>query len=120
MSWILELHRKATMSWETYISSQLLGTGNVSKAAIHGLDGNPWASSAGFTVRLRSWACTRVVPSCYTWIMSSLIVHWACTVLSICIILSPHPIRLLVCAARYFWDWLVYDFVTKLVVGHPS
>eukprot|EP01147_Barroeca_monosierra_P002083 gene2083-5142_t len=38
------------MSWQSYVDQQLLATGKVSKAAIHGLDGNPWATSAGFTV----------------------------------------------------------------------
>jgi len=33
------------MSWSSYISDQLVGSGNVTKAAIHGLDGNCWASS---------------------------------------------------------------------------
>ena len=39
------------MSWQAYIDSSLLGTKNVVKAAIHGIDGNPWATSAGFSVR---------------------------------------------------------------------
>eukprot|EP01134_Creolimax_fragrantissima_P007796 CFRG7796T1 len=38
------------MSWQAYVDTNLVGTGHVSKAAIHGLDGNPWASSPGFTV----------------------------------------------------------------------
>ncbi|EDQ91881.1 uncharacterized protein MONBRDRAFT_35996 [Monosiga brevicollis MX1] len=38
------------MSWQTYIDQSLLGSGHVSKAAIHGHDGNPWATSAGFNV----------------------------------------------------------------------
>ncbi|KJE90176.1 hypothetical protein CAOG_01521 [Capsaspora owczarzaki ATCC 30864] len=38
------------MSWQAYVDTNLLGTKLVSKAAIHGLDGNPWATSAGFKV----------------------------------------------------------------------
>ncbi|EGD79579.1 profilin [Salpingoeca rosetta] len=38
------------MSWQQYVDQHLIATGKVSKAAIHGLDGNPWATSAGFTV----------------------------------------------------------------------
>ena len=38
------------MSWQSYVDTQLLATKNVSKAAIHGNDGNPWATSAGFSV----------------------------------------------------------------------
>ncbi|RDD38467.1 Profilin-2 [Trichoplax sp. H2] len=36
------------MSWQTYIDSNLLGTGKVTQAAICGLDGNLWAYSKGF------------------------------------------------------------------------
>eukprot|EP00050_Salpingoeca_kvevrii_P013931 m.31757 g.31757 ORF g.31757 m.31757 type:complete len:129 (+) comp5398_c1_seq1:131-517(+) len=36
------------MSWQAYIDSSLLGTGQVSRAGIYGLDGSKWASSAGF------------------------------------------------------------------------
>jgi len=38
------------MSWQAYIDQSLLGTGAVKAAAIHGLDGNPWATSPGFAV----------------------------------------------------------------------
>ncbi|TPX54254.1 hypothetical protein PhCBS80983_g05986 [Powellomyces hirtus] len=38
------------MSWQQYVDSNLLGTGKVQKAAIHGLDGSLWATSAGFSV----------------------------------------------------------------------
>jgi len=38
------------MSWQAYVDEQLLATGKVSKAAIVGLRGGVWASSAGFTV----------------------------------------------------------------------
>ena len=44
------------MSWQSYVDTQLLATKNVSKAAIHGNDGNPWATSAGFSV---SVSCMR-------------------------------------------------------------
>lgn len=37
-------------SWQQYIDQSLLGTGTVAQAAIHGLDGNPWATSNGFSV----------------------------------------------------------------------
>lgn len=40
------------MSWQAYVDNSLLGSKKVSKAAIHGLDGNPWAMSAGFNVSL--------------------------------------------------------------------
>eukprot|EP00043_Microstomoeca_roanoka_P001408 m.32516 g.32516 ORF g.32516 m.32516 type:complete len:129 (-) comp10799_c0_seq1:787-1173(-) len=38
------------MSWQSYVDQNLIGTGKVSKAAIHGHDGNPWATSSGFNV----------------------------------------------------------------------
>jgi profilin len=38
------------MSWQSYIDSNLIATKKVCKAAIHGLDGNVWASSTGFSV----------------------------------------------------------------------
>ncbi|KAG0245832.1 profilin [Mortierella sp. GBAus27b] len=37
------------MSWQEYVDSRLLGTGKVAKAAIYGLNGGAWASSAGYT-----------------------------------------------------------------------
>eukprot|EP01097_Dermamoeba_algensis_P010892 TRINITY_DN825_c0_g1_i1.p1 TRINITY_DN825_c0_g1~~TRINITY_DN825_c0_g1_i1.p1 ORF type:complete len:128 (-),score=25.84 TRINITY_DN825_c0_g1_i1:53-436(-) len=37
-------------SWQTYVDSNLVGTGRVAKAAIVGLDGNTWATSPGFMV----------------------------------------------------------------------
>lgn len=40
------------MSWQDYIDRQLLASGCVTKAAIAGLDGNIWASSAGFEVSI--------------------------------------------------------------------
>ncbi|KAI8143647.1 profilin [Fennellomyces sp. T-0311] len=36
------------MSWQTYVDSNLVGTGQVSKAAIYGLNGSKWASSPAF------------------------------------------------------------------------
>ncbi|RIB28627.1 profilin [Gigaspora rosea] len=36
------------MSWQTYIDSNLVGTGKISQAAIYGHDGTLWASSANF------------------------------------------------------------------------
>lgn len=38
------------MSWQSYVDDHLIATGKVSRAAIHGLDGNPWATSSGFQV----------------------------------------------------------------------
>eukprot|EP00038_Savillea_parva_P005895 m.160554 g.160554 ORF g.160554 m.160554 type:complete len:129 (-) comp11959_c0_seq1:126-512(-) len=38
------------MSWQDYVDTSLIGTGTVTRAAIHGLDGNPWATSKGFSV----------------------------------------------------------------------
>jgi len=39
------------MSWQAYVDSSLVGTGNVDKAAIFNSEGTSvWASSAGFTV----------------------------------------------------------------------
>jgi hypothetical protein len=40
------------MSWQDYVDKSLLGTGLVSKAAIHGHNGGAWATSAGFAVRV--------------------------------------------------------------------
>ncbi|KAI3646735.1 hypothetical protein MP228_009663 [Amoeboaphelidium protococcarum] len=39
------------MSWQAYVDQNLVGTQKVTKAAIHGLDGTPWATSAGFSVK---------------------------------------------------------------------
>ncbi|WP_411025446.1 profilin [Salmonella sp. s55004] len=38
------------MSWDSYISVQLVGTGDVKQASILGLDGSVWATSDGFNV----------------------------------------------------------------------
>ncbi|KAF9960441.1 profilin, required for normal timing of actin polymerization in response to thermal stress [Mortierella alpina] len=38
------------MSWQAYVDSNLLGTSKVEKAAIFGLDGSLWATSADFNV----------------------------------------------------------------------
>lgn len=39
------------MSWQAYVDTTLLGSGNVDKAAIFGIEGpSAWATSAGFTV----------------------------------------------------------------------
>lgn len=38
------------MSWQAYVDTNLLGTKKITKAAIHGLDGNVWATSKGFSV----------------------------------------------------------------------
>lgn len=38
------------MSWQTFVDESLLGTSQVSKASIHGLDGTRYACSRGFVV----------------------------------------------------------------------
>lgn len=38
------------MSWQSYVDTNLLGTGKVSHAAILGLKGGVWAASAGFSL----------------------------------------------------------------------
>ncbi|KAJ3216729.1 profilin, required for normal timing of actin polymerization in response to thermal stress [Dinochytrium kinnereticum] len=38
------------MSWQAYVDSNLVGTGKITQAAIHGHDGSLWATSAGFTI----------------------------------------------------------------------
>ncbi|KAF8587609.1 profilin [Ramaria rubella] len=38
------------MSWQTYVDSNLLGSGKIAKAAILGQQGGVWASSAGYTL----------------------------------------------------------------------
>jgi len=38
------------MSWQAYVDQSLIGTGNIDKALIAGLDGTIWAASAGFTI----------------------------------------------------------------------
>ena len=38
------------MSWQAYVDDSLVGTGTVSKGALHGLDGNVWATTPGFSV----------------------------------------------------------------------
>ena len=39
------------MSWQEYVDSHLVGTGNVKKAIIIGHDGSTWAATAGFTIK---------------------------------------------------------------------
>lgn len=39
------------MSWQSYVDTNLVGTGYVSQAGIYGLNGGGvWAASSGFTV----------------------------------------------------------------------
>ena len=38
------------MSWQNFVEESLLGTSQVARAAIHGLDGKRYALSAGFVV----------------------------------------------------------------------
>ncbi|CAG0905837.1 unnamed protein product, partial [Cyprideis torosa] len=40
------------MSWQDYVDKQLLGSNNVTQAAIAGMDGNIWAKSPGFDVKV--------------------------------------------------------------------
>ena len=42
------------MSWQNFVDESLLGTSQVARASIHGLDGKRYASSAGFVVCLLS------------------------------------------------------------------
>lgn len=42
------------MSWQNFVDESLLGTSQVARASIHGLDGKRYASSAGFVVGLLS------------------------------------------------------------------
>ena len=38
------------MGWQNFVDESLLGTSQVARASIHGLDGKRYASSAGFVV----------------------------------------------------------------------
>ncbi|ETW75283.1 hypothetical protein HETIRDRAFT_412476 [Heterobasidion irregulare TC 32-1] len=38
------------MSWQAYVDSNLVGSGKIAKAAILGLQGGVWATSAGYTL----------------------------------------------------------------------
>lgn len=38
------------MSWQGYVDTNLVGTGKISQAAIIGLKGGVWATSADFNV----------------------------------------------------------------------
>lgn len=40
------------MSWQNFVDESLLGTSQVAKASIHGLDGTRYASSSGFVVSI--------------------------------------------------------------------
>uniref|UniRef100_A0A6B2LS63 Profilin n=1 Tax=Arcella intermedia TaxID=1963864 RepID=A0A6B2LS63_9EUKA len=40
------------MSWQTYVDSNLVGTGKLAKAAILGQDGFTWASTPGFSLSI--------------------------------------------------------------------
>jgi len=40
------------MSWQAYIDSNLLASGQVTAAGIYDLQGNPWAYSAGFAAQI--------------------------------------------------------------------
>ena len=45
---------KKIMSWQGYVDNNLLATGKVQRAAIHGQDGSSWASSPDFKVSFDS------------------------------------------------------------------
>ena len=54
--------------WQSYVDDALLKTGQVTEAAIHGLDGKRWASSPGLEVSMRRQPfCT-----CYTTLHSQI------------------------------------------------
>ncbi|KAI8807174.1 profilin [Cladochytrium replicatum] len=38
------------MSWQAYVDTNLVGTGKIAQAAIHGHSGQVWATSVGFSV----------------------------------------------------------------------
>ncbi|KAI0311913.1 profilin [Amylostereum chailletii] len=38
------------MSWQTYVDSNLVGSGKIARGAILGLSGGVWASSPGYTL----------------------------------------------------------------------
>ncbi|KAJ1914545.1 profilin, required for normal timing of actin polymerization in response to thermal stress [Mycoemilia scoparia] len=40
------------MSWQSFVDTNLVGTGQISQAAICGLDGGVWAKSPGFDVKI--------------------------------------------------------------------
>lgn len=40
------------MSWQNFVDESLLGTSQVARASIHGLDGTRYASSSGFVVSI--------------------------------------------------------------------
>mmetsp|Transcript_15549 Transcript_15549/g.50180 ORF Transcript_15549/g.50180 Transcript_15549/m.50180 type:complete len:128 (-) Transcript_15549:73-456(-) len=40
------------MSWQTYVDTNLVGTGMVTSAGIYDLQGNPWAYSEGFAAQV--------------------------------------------------------------------
>lgn len=38
------------MSWQAYVDSNLIGSGQITQAGIYGLQGGQWAASSGFNV----------------------------------------------------------------------
>ena len=40
------------MSWQAYVDTNLLASGQVTAAGIYDLAGNPWAYSAGFAAQV--------------------------------------------------------------------
>lgn len=49
------------MSWQNFVDESLLGTSQVARASIHGLDGTRYAASAGFVVCILLMFIFRVV-----------------------------------------------------------
>lgn len=47
------------MSWQEYVDSSLVGSGNVQEAAIIGFDGIIWATSA--TLKLNNEDCQTII-----------------------------------------------------------
>lgn len=63
------------MSWQAYVDTNLLGTGNVSQAAIYGLNGGEWAKSAGFQVMY--CVCYEGLPETYTVSLGTVATCWS-------------------------------------------
>lgn len=64
------------MSWQQFVDESLLGTSQVAKASIHGLDGTRYASSAGFVVCLSVNKRFNFLQSYRKWLISLKLVPW--------------------------------------------
>ena len=49
------------MSWQAYVDTNLVGTGKITKAAIHGHDGSLWATSKGFSVNTTFFSHSTII-----------------------------------------------------------